>query len=153
MEAARQATTSDLDAIEMIAELCLGDIDGSRGASVFTRNEVSTPARELASEALTSANSVVVAGTYDDVVFGYAVADTSTLSDGELIGTIHHLAVDPEIRKSGIGEAMMNMILAELKALGCKRVDSHALPGDRHTKNFFESFGLKARLLTVNIEL
>ena len=28
-----------------------------------------------------------------------------------------------------------------------------ALPGDRATKNFFESFGLKARLLTVHAPL
>jgi hypothetical protein len=29
-------------------------------------------------------------------------------------------------------------------------VDSLALPGDRHTKNFFEAFGLVARAIVVH---
>ena len=44
----------------------------------------------------------------------------------------------------------MNLVLDELRAAGCIGIDSRALPGDRETKNFFESFGLKARLLTVH---
>lgn len=153
MESARLATVDDLNAIERVAQLSETNIEGSRGASVFTRKEVATPARELATAAIADSASVAIVGTYDDVVFGYVIASTSSLSDGEKLGTINHLVVEPEIRKSGIGEAMMNLVLAELKALGCSRVDSHALPGDRHTKNFFESFGLKARLLTVHIEI
>ena len=35
-------------------------------------------------------------------------------------------------------------------ARGCFGVDSLALPGDRHTKNFFESFGLVARAIVVH---
>ena len=35
-------------------------------------------------------------------------------------------------------------------AQGCFGVDSLALPGDRHTKNFFESFGLVARAIVVH---
>ena len=153
MESARIAKREDLGAIARAAQIAGKEIEGSRGASVFTRNEVSTPASELAEAAIEDPTSVVIAGTYDEVVFGYAIATTSNLSDGELLGTIEHLLVEPEIRKSGIGEAMMNLVLSELSSLGCTRVDSHALPGDRHTKNFFESFGLKARLLTVHIEL
>jgi predicted N-acetyltransferase YhbS len=153
LESARFARSSDLDVITQIADLSFTEIEGTRGASVFTRKEVATPARELASATIEDAESVAIVGTYDDVVFGYVLATTSSLSDGEKLGTLNHLVVEPEIRKSGIGEAMMNMVFAELKAMGCSRVDSHALPGDRHTKNFFESFGLKARLLTVHIEL
>ena len=36
---------------------------------------------------------------------------------------------------------------------GCFGVDSLALPGDRHTKNFFESFGLVARAIIVHRSL
>jgi hypothetical protein len=36
---------------------------------------------------------------------------------------------------------------------GCSGVDSLALPGDRATKNFFESFGLVARALIVHKDL
>ena len=50
----------------------------------------------------------------------------------------------------GIGEAMMDELVAWCAAAGCTGVDSLALPGDRHTKNFFESFGLVARAIVVH---
>jgi hypothetical protein len=45
---------------------------------------------------------------------------------------------------------MMEDLVAWCTAQGCFGVDSLALPGDRHTKNFFESFGLVARAIVVH---
>ena len=36
---------------------------------------------------------------------------------------------------------------------GCRWVDGTALPGDRGAKNFYESAGFKARLLTMHRDL
>lgn len=152
MEAARAASHDDLPQIDYVATSSSDFIGDSRGAHVFQRREVAAPASELAAMAIEDDQAVAVVGTYDDVVFGYGIAQIESLGDNKL-GRILHLAVEPEIRKSGIGEAMMNLLIAELKGLGCSRVDAYALPGDRHTKNFFESFGLKARLLTVHKEI
>ena len=49
--------------------------------------------------------------------------------------------------------AMMEALVAWCRAQGCFGVDSIALPGDRHTKNFFESFGLVARAIVVHRSL
>lgn len=153
MESARLAEQSDVPAIEAVAAAAMQSMDDARGMSVFVRREVATPPGDLARKAIGDPSSIAVVGTYNDSVFGYGIVSTAPLSDGEQLGIIEHLVVDPEIRKSGIGEAMMNLIIDELKSRGCMRVDSYALPGDRNTKNFFESFGLKARLLTVHKEI
>ena len=63
---------------------------------------------------------------------------------------IEDLYVEPPARGVGVGEALMNLILAWATEHGCFGVDSIALPGDRGTKNFFESFGLVARKIAVH---
>jgi hypothetical protein len=45
---------------------------------------------------------------------------------------------------------MMQALVDWCTERGCMGVDSLALPGDRHTKNFFESFGLVARAIVVH---
>ena len=47
----------------------------------------------------------------------------------------------------------MDALIEWCRAQGCFGVDSLALPGDRHTKNFFESFGLVARAIVVHRSL
>ncbi len=47
----------------------------------------------------------------------------------------------------------MNAVVDEARTRNCFGIDALALPGDRETKNFFESFGLKARQLVVHRSL
>ena len=47
----------------------------------------------------------------------------------------------------------MDEILVWCRSQGCIGVDSLALPGNRETKNFFESFGLVARAIVVHRSL
>jgi GNAT superfamily N-acetyltransferase len=56
----------------------------------------------------------------------------------------------PDARSVGVGEALMDLIVAWCEQRRCVGIDAHALPGNRATKNFFETFGFKARLLTVH---
>jgi hypothetical protein len=44
----------------------------------------------------------------------------------------------------------MDAIVAWAEAAGCVGIDSLALPGNRETKNFFETFGLVARAIVVH---
>ena len=74
-------------------------------------------------------------------------------SGADTLLVIEVLLVDSQIRSSGIGEAMMNELIERAKEAKCSGLESAVLPGDRHSKNFFESFGLKARLLTVHRRL
>jgi GNAT superfamily N-acetyltransferase len=95
----------------------------------------------------------VLVGTVDGVVLGYGVATTETLRDGGRLGVVTDLYTEPGARELGLGEAMMEALVAWCREQGCFGVDSLALPGDRHTKNFFESFGLVARAIVVHRSL
>jgi GNAT superfamily N-acetyltransferase len=75
------------------------------------------------------------------------------LADGGRLGTVTDLYTEPGCRELGIGEAMMESLVDWCRAAGCFGVDSLALPGDRHTKNFFEAFGLVARAIVVHRSL
>jgi len=86
------------------------------------------------------------------------------LSDGHLAGlaavrldneTIYFdvFVVDPEFREVGIGDELFSSIVAMDKYKTAKHYESRALPGDRHTKNFFETRKGKARLLIVRGDL
>ena len=57
------------------------------------------------------------------------------------------LYVDSTHRRQGIARAIANEIMR-----ACSPVDAYALPGDRAMKSLYESFGWKARLLTMRAE-
>ena len=95
----------------------------------------------------------MLVGTVDDVVMGYGVARIEVLADGGRLGVVTDLYTEPGRRELGIGEAMMDALVDWCREQGCFGVDSLALPGDRHTKNFFESFGLVARAIVVHRSL
>lgn len=149
-EAARLATMDDLEAIGTIAADVAAETEDKRGGSLFLRRESGGDAVIRATAVLESDHGYVVIGTYDEVPFGYALVEVETLGDGGRLARVDDLAVQSEARGSGIGEAIMNLVIEEAVSRSCFGIDSRALPGDRETKNFFESFGLKARLLVVH---
>ena len=101
-----------------------------------------------------SANSTTVhVGTANDAFAGYSVSSIRALRSGESILEITDLWVHPELRGIGVGAALMNNALDAAAAAGCTGIDARALPGDRQTKNFFESFGLVARTIEVHRSL
>lgn len=154
MESAREATVDDVAAIDEICRRQRGEMVQQRGGDMFLRREVgSASAAERATAALDDEAAFVVVGCYDNVVFGYGLVRIETMVDGARLARLDDFMVDAEAREAGIGEAMMNLILDRATEAGCVGIDSRALPGDRETKNFFESFGLKARMLVVHRSL
>lgn len=155
MESARIATAGDFTAIEQLAgQHYENELPDARGGPLLMAREArldALPARLQA--AVEDPAATLIVGCYDGVVLGYGLAWVEELADGRRLGLLDDLLVDTEARDSGIGEAIMNLMLTELTKAGCFGVDSRALPGDRHTKNFFESFGLKARLLIMHRDL
>ena len=150
-EGARPARADDVAVLAPLVDQVRGEMRPNRGGELFLVREAGRgdTATEL-SEAVDDGDTVAIVGTYDDVPFGLAVATVEPLTDGRLLGVLRTFLVDPEARGVGVGEAMMNAMMSALTERGCVGIDSVALPGDRETKNFFESFGLKARLLTVH---
>jgi GNAT superfamily N-acetyltransferase len=92
----------------------------------------------------------VLAATLDDVVMGYAAARRESLRDGAVMAVISDIYVEEGCRGIGLGEALMDEIVAWARREGCIGIDSIALPGNRETKNFFETFGLVARAIIVH---
>lgn len=148
---ARAADASDLDVLADLAASAIEELTPKRGGDVWRRDVGRSAPLEtsLAADLDADAHHVVV-GTIDDVPVGYAAVRLATLRDGSLLGRITDLFALPEARGVGVGEAMMDDLLAFCGARGCFGVDSIALPGDRGTKNFFESFGLVARAIVVH---
>ncbi|MYB23632.1 MAG: GNAT family N-acetyltransferase [Acidimicrobiia bacterium] len=89
-------------------------------------------------------------GAVDGAPLGFALARPLALADGRSLAVVDALYVLPEARGVGLGEALMDEVLAWAAATGAAGVDALALPGDRVTKNFFERYGMTARALQVH---
>lgn len=150
-EAARPAVDADVPAIVAMVIAAGDEKRGQKGGEVWYRRErrQGDPEADVRA-ALAAADRHVVVGTLDGLAVGYALAHAERLADGGLLGVVDDLYVEPAARAVGIGEAVMEEVLAWCRAQGCFGVDSLALPGDRPTKNFFESFGLVARAIVVH---
>ena len=146
---ARRAGPSD--------EATLAALDGEARASlVVQRGGPLRLLRELPpfdAQLLDTPDAVVVVGTIDDVIVGFAHAVGERLADGEVLAVLGGLYVDPGAREVGVGEAMMDLVLEWCGDRGATGIDAVALPGDRATKNFFERFGLTARSIVVHRSL
>lgn len=88
---------------------------------------------------------VLVSGL-DGVVLGYLAAE---LPEPAGVARVEQVYVDAGAREVGLGDAMVEQLLADVRDAGARAVDAVALPGDRETKNLFERNGLTARLITV----
>lgn len=152
----RPAVPDDVETLVRIAVDHASRIGGDRGADLLLRRELCYTEEELRARlvaAIEDSDALLVVGTYQGVVFGYALAVFEQLDDGGTLTKVEHLIVEPDAREVGIGETIMNAIVDESRSRGCIGIDAIALPGDRETKNFFESFGLKARQLVVHRSL
>jgi GNAT superfamily N-acetyltransferase len=154
LEAARPAGRVDLPRLVELADAAIAELAETKGGAMWRRREARAQPVELSLEAaLAAADHLVLAGTVDDTVIGYAVVRVETLRDGERLGIVEDIYVEPGGREVGVGEAMMDAVLEWCRAQDCIGVDSLALPGNRETKNFFESFGLVARAIVVHRSL
>jgi GNAT superfamily N-acetyltransferase len=143
---ARRAEAGDLARlIELDAEARAGLVT-QRGGILRLRREVNPfdPA------ALDDQRALVVVGVINEVIIGFASVAAETLGDGGELAVLGGLYVEPDGREVGVGEAMMDLVLAWCEERGSGGIDAVALPGDRATKNFFERYGLTARAIVVH---
>ena len=109
---------------------------------------------------------VLLAGTFDGVVVGLGAAhvrattesggpaDPASAADpagvADRMGVVDCCYVEAAARRVGVGGALASALVAWLTERGCAGVDVLALPGDRETKQLFESEGFSARLLVLH---
>ena len=148
---ARVGTVEDLPAVVELAGLGVDEQRDARGGRVWSVRETRPAPYELSlRETIHDPDRLLVVGTIDDVVFGYAAVRAEHLRSGEALGVIEDLHVHPDAREVGLGEVIVDLVVPWGEARQCIGIDAHALPGNRSTKNFFESFGFKARLWVVH---
>ena len=150
-EAARLASSEDLPRLAQLARAAIEELRPTKGGELWARREARTePVEESLVADLDEDGTLVLAGTIDDVVVGYAVTRTETISDGSVLARVTDLYAEPEAREVGVGEALLETVVKWATEQHCVGIDSLVLPGNRETKNFFESFGLVARAIVVH---
>lgn len=157
MEHVRVATEADLPELVRLAELARGELGEERGGPMWQLlHGRPDPLPDTLTADLTEAatdHGVVLLGLWADAPAGYAAAHREQLGDGTSIAVVSDVYVEAGFRGVGLGDAMMTELIAWAAAHGCRGVDALALPGMRHSKNFFERFGLVARAILVHRDL
>ncbi len=71
-------------------------------------------------------------------------------AQGSAIGRIRLIYTQPEARGVGVGHAMLEAALDELREHGISHFDAPVGPGQRASKNFFEAHGFAARSIIMH---
>jgi GNAT superfamily N-acetyltransferase len=138
--------------LRALREVIATELSSERGGPLFLAEAVRTTIETML--ATVAAEQAQLLGAFsDDALIGWAYVRLHSLPDSRLLGSIDELGVHPDGRQLGAGELLLDHVLIWCRMKGCVGVDSYALPGARETKNFFETFGMKARLLTVHVPL
>ena len=153
-EGARRADRDDLPRLTELSQAALAQLTAGRGGALLAEHQGrSEPVEQALDRALRDAARSAWVGTIDDDIVGYAMARTERLPGGTSLGVVEALFVESGARDVGVGEALMDALMGWFVERGCAGVDTVALPGDRQSKNFFESSGFKARLIVMHREL
>lgn len=150
----RPAYDDDLDDVVRLVEAAIEEKLPQRGGRLWSTVGAPEPPISAAVEAsMGAADEMIGVGMIDDVVLGFSAVRLLSLHDDTTIGELHLIYVDPDARGVGVGESLLREVINWSEEQGCVGIDSHALPGDRETKNFFESFGMVARQIVVHRRL
>ncbi|MEO7555880.1 MAG: GNAT family N-acetyltransferase [Acidimicrobiales bacterium] len=152
--AARPAAAADLPRLVELINAAIAELQPTRGGALYARREARPDPSVAGLRSLVDDDSsAAFVGTIDDTAMGVATVRLEELRDGGRLAVVDELYVEEGARGVGVGEAMMNAVLAWAAARDCEGVDAMVLPGNRETKNFYESFGLTARAIVVHRRL
>ena len=151
-EAARPATSSDIDTIVVLASALRAQMSAERGGPLWDAHDAlpnATP--ELLTARLEANDLATLVGTLDGSVLAYGLAHIEPVGTSGILGVIDELFVLEPARAVGLGETLLGALVDWCTAAGITHgIDATALPGDRQAKNFFESAGFKARRLIMH---
>lgn len=137
----RVARSDDFEAIERLLATARQEVSRRRGGREAAQRQL------IGSEVLLIATHREEGGS-DEAVVGFAALRRR--GDAAFIQALY---VDPASREVGVGALLLEDGMRWAREAGCARIDATALPGDRATKNFFETHGLTARAIVVQREL
>ncbi len=151
-EAARPATSSDIEEIVALAAALRAQMSTERGGPLWAAHDaLPTATPELLTGRLEGTGLATVVGTLDGAVLAYGFAHIESVGAAGRIGVIDELFVLEPARAVGLGETLLRALVDWCTAADVTHgIDATALPGDRLAKNFFESAGFKARRLIMH---
>ncbi|HEX2048858.1 MAG TPA: GNAT family N-acetyltransferase [Acidimicrobiales bacterium] len=150
-EACRTAEAVDVPRIAELARLAIEELAPMRGGAVWKAREArAEPLEEGLELLLDDADARMVVATIDGAVVGYAVVRLEYLGNGSVLGVVTEIFVEEGARQVGLGELMIDDLIAWCEERKCIGMDAIALPGHRATKNFFEESGFTARMLVMH---
>jgi GNAT superfamily N-acetyltransferase len=150
-EACRPAGVADVPRLAELNRAVIEELSPMRGGAIWKAREArQEPIEEALEELLDDPDARVLVATIDGTVVGYAVAHLEHLTDGGVLGVIDDIFVEDGARQVGLGELMINDLMAWCEERKCVGMDAMALPGHRATKNFFEESGFTARQLVMH---
>lgn len=150
----RTATPDDLAQLVRLDALARAHLGPHRGGELYLlRDARPIPPDESFLDDVVDPQRLVLLGSIAGSPVGYSIVALAQLRDGYLLADLLEIFVEAEARDVGVGEALMAAVTEWALAQGCDGIDARALPGDRSTKNFFETFGLVARAITVHKDL
>jgi ribosomal protein S18 acetylase RimI-like enzyme len=154
VESCRPASVEDIPRVVELAESMRAELSVMRGGALWIERDAwPTPLEDAYDALLTRDDSLLLLGTLDDVVIGFAAVVVEQLRSGARLGVITDLYVEPEAREVGVGEVLVDALIDHCSAAGCIGVDATALPGHRAAKNFFEGHRFTARALAMHRRL
>ena len=150
-ESVRVAELSDREVLRSLAAEARVELSNKRGGDVVERLDPQrADSRAEIVSAVEDPAATLLLGDIDGTPVGYGLMNLRTVVDGSLHATVEEIFVLPEARSVGVGEAIIETLLADASERGAAAIQSMALPGDRATKNFFESQGMVARSILVH---
>jgi GNAT superfamily N-acetyltransferase len=153
LESSRAATVADLPELVRLSAEGRADIHEARGGRLWLIREApAEPLDQVFALGIESPMWLVQLALIDHVPLGFLLAEVDDRG-GQVLAVARELYVMPEARGVGLGELLMDATVTWATNAGCTGIDGYALPGDRATKNYFETFGLVARGIVVNRRL
>lgn len=143
METVRAATAGDRRVLDALWGDAVAELAPQRGGPLLTAAAGAAPVLPA------PRGRIVVIGEIDGVPLGFAAAHV-VVAPGPIVAAVDALYVQAPARGIGLGEAIVDGIVAWAAANGCQGVDIPALPGNRAAKAFCEDNGFIARLLTMH---
>ncbi len=154
-EEAHNLAVEQREAFDALVDTAIAAISPVRGGAALINRDHPRSTIEATIERFLRGDSQALAliGTLDDMPVGFLVASVQPTDTFEQVASIEALWVDVDARQLGVGEVLLTTCLQWATAQNCVALDADALPGDRDTKNFFESHGLVARGIRVSRSL
>ena len=150
-ESVRVAELSDREVLRSLAAEARVELANKKGGDVVERlDPYRADSRAEIVHAVEDPAATLLLGDIDGTSVGYGLMTLRTVVDGSLHATVEEIFVLREARAVGVGEAIIEALLADARERGATAIQSMALPGDRATKNFFESQGMVARSILVH---